>query len=114
MEKKPHLLTWPVSTRRLNTAASQRTKDWSSRTPISKGTVFVGYADSSWGNAQQCASQQGSIILITTAQCKEMNTKATVIDWKSNRSSRVCKSTLASEATACDDCVDRTYLPASF
>ena len=76
---------------------------------ISLASVIVGYADSSWANAQQCASQQGSIILITTPHCTEVPTKSNLVDWKSNRSARVCRSTLAAEAIACDDCVDRAY-----
>ena len=76
---------------------------------INTASTLVGYADSSWANAQQCSSQQGALVLLTTPHCSEVNTKANLINWRSNRSSRVCRSTLASEATACDDCVDRTY-----
>ena len=38
-----------------------------------------------------------------------MNAKANLIDWRSNRSARVCRATLASAAMSCDDCVDRSY-----
>ena len=76
---------------------------------INKATTVVGYADSSWANAAQCASQQGCLVLLTTPHCTQVATKANLIDWKSNRSSRVCRSTLAAEAIACDDCVDRAH-----
>eukprot|EP00435_Cladocopium_sp_Y103_P015633 s906_g3.t2 len=76
---------------------------------INRASILVGYADSSCANAAQCASQQGSLVLITTPHCTEVVTKGNLIDWKSNRSARVCRSTLAAEAIACDDCVDRTF-----
>ena len=47
--------------------------------------------------------------MMTTPHCTQVPTKANVIDWRSNRSSRICRSTLAAEAIACDDCVDRAY-----
>ena len=76
---------------------------------VDKASVIVGYADASWANAAQCASQQGALVLITSPQRTEVNAKANLIDWRSNRSARVCRSTLACEAMSCDDCVDRSY-----
>ena len=61
--------------------------------------MLAGYSDSSWANAA---------LLITTPACTEVVAKGNLIDWKSNRSARVCRSTLAAEAIACDDRVDRT------
>ncbi|CAJ1344302.1 unnamed protein product, partial [Effrenium voratum] len=80
--------------------------------PINDGTVVIGYADSSWANAHQGASQQGALVLLTSAHCTETSTKASLVDWRSHRSGRVCCSTLAAEASACDDCVDRAYFVA--
>ena len=76
---------------------------------VNKATTIIGYADSSWANAAKCASQQGSIVMLTTPHCTQVPTKGNIIDWRSNRSSRICRSTLAAEAIACDDCVDRAY-----
>eukprot|EP00913_Durusdinium_trenchii_P032024 g29993.t1 len=76
---------------------------------INRATTIVGYADSSWANAAQCASQQGCIVLLTTPHCTQVVTKGNIVDWRSNRSSRVCRSTLAAESIACDDCVDRAH-----
>ena len=47
--------------------------------------------------------------MLTTPHCTQVPTKGNIIDWRSNRSSRICRSTLAAEAIACDDCVDRAY-----
>ena len=89
------------------------TNAWSTAAPpdvaINKASVIVGYADASWANAAQCASQQGALVMLTTPHCTEVNTRANLIDWRSNKSAQVCRSTLASEAMACDDCVDRSY-----
>ena len=78
--------------------------------PFDKATFIVGYADSSWANAPGHKSQMGSLVLLTTSNCLVTSTAATLIDWRSGRSPRVTRSTLASEANAMDDCVDRcTY-----
>ena len=47
--------------------------------------------------------------MLTSPKCAEVNTAASLVDWRSNRSSHVCRSTLASEAMSCDDSVDRGY-----
>ena len=70
--------------------------------PINKATVV-------WANAVNCSSQQGVLTLLTTPHCSQVTAKANLVDWKSNRSARVCRSTLAAEAMACDDSVDRAY-----
>ena len=78
--------------------------------PLDKATFIVGYADSSWANAPGHKSQMGSLVLLTTSECLVATTPATILDWRSGRSPRVTRSTLASEANAMDDCVDRcTY-----
>ena len=78
--------------------------------PFDRATFIVGYADSSWANAPGHKSQMGSLVLLTTSNCLIASTAATLIDWRSGRSPRVTRSTLASEANAMDDCVDRcTY-----
>ena len=78
--------------------------------PLDKATFIVGYADSSWANAPGHKSQMGSLVLLTTSECLVATTPATILGWRSGRSPRVTRSTLASEANAMDDCVDRcTY-----
>ena len=76
--------------------------------PMDKATFLVAYADSSWANAPGYKSQMGCLVLVTTPDCLVATTPATIIDWRSGRSPRVTRSTLASEANAMDDCVDRT------
>ncbi|CAE7210450.1 GIP [Symbiodinium necroappetens] len=78
---------------------------------ISYATVVVGYAESSWANALGGKSQMGVIIVITGPECQDQVSRATILDWRSSRSPRVTRSTLASEANAMDDGVDRaTFL----
>ena len=78
--------------------------------PFDKATFIVGYADSSWANAPGFKSQMGCLVLLTTSDCLVATTPASILDWRSGRSPRVTRSTLASEANAMDDCVDRcTY-----
>lgn len=72
-----------------------------------RALFIVGYGDSSWANAHQHKSQMGVIIMLCDAACLEKDTRGTVIDWKSTRSPRVTRSTLASEANSMDECVDR-------
>ena len=53
----------------------------------------------------------GLIVVITGPECQDQVAKATVFDCRSSRSPRVTRSTLASEAIAMDDGVDRaTFL----
>ena len=78
---------------------------------INFATVVVGYADSSWANAPGGKSQMGVIIVITGPECQDQVSRATILEWRSSRSPRVTRSTLASEANAMDDGVDRaTFL----
>ena len=75
--------------------------------PISYATMLVTFADSSWANAEGHASQHGSLILLADPKAKDVISPGLLLDWKSSRSSRVCRSTLAAEASAADASVDR-------
>lgn len=75
---------------------------------INQSTLVVTYSDSSWANAENYASQHGCLVLLTDARATEVATHGCLIDWKSSRSSRVCRSTLAAEASAADTSVDRS------
>ena len=74
--------------------------------PVSMASLLVTYTDSSWANAG-LKSQFGVFVLLAPPQASEVKTKATVLDWKSGRSTRVCRSTLAAEASAADEGADR-------
>jgi len=77
-------------------------------TAIDESTLVVADADSSWANAENFASQHGCLVLLADARATEVATPACLIDWKSSRSARVCRSTLAAEASAADSSVDRS------
>ena len=68
---------------------------------------LVAYGDSSWANAHQSKSQMGIVILCCSPACLDWTTRASLLDWKSTRSPRVTRSTLAAEANAMDEAVDR-------
>ena len=69
-------------------------------------TLLVSYSDSSWANAEGHASQHGALVLLAEPQVTDAQGPGCRIDFKSSRSSRVCRS-LAAEASAADTSVDR-------
>ena len=75
--------------------------------PLDKTSVIVSFGDSSWANAANYSSQYGVVVTICPSQVTEATTNALLVDWKSGRSTRVCRSTLASEASAADEACDR-------
>ena len=74
---------------------------------LNRGSVIVAYSDASWANAEQCRSQLGVLALLTSPTVLQRTTAAAVLDWRSGRSTRVCRSTLAAEASAADEGYDR-------
>ena len=74
--------------------------------PVSPASMVITYADSSWANAS-LKSQYGLLVLLCPPQVTERPARATLLDWKSARSTRVCRSTLAAEASAADEGADR-------
>ena len=75
--------------------------------PITKETILVTYGDCSWANAQDYKSQEGLLVCLTTPGALQGPTDAVMIDWKSTRTPRVVRSTMAGEAYAADDAIDR-------
>eukprot|EP00434_Breviolum_minutum_P022664 symbB.v1.2.020001.t1/scaffold1659.1/size107071/3 len=73
-----------------------------------RGSTIVTYTDSSWANAARHASQFGVMILVCPGQVSEKTSPGFVLDWKSGRSPRICRSTLAAEAVAADEGADRS------
>ena len=76
--------------------------------PVGKDSLLVGYSDASWANAKESGSQIGVVIGLTSKEALTAPSKFAVLDWKSSRSPRVCRSTLAAEATAGDEAADRS------
>ena len=75
--------------------------------PINKETMVISYSDASWANARKSGSQIGALVGLTTADARQQPAALSLIDWKSSRSTRVCRSTLAAEASAADEVADR-------
>ena len=75
--------------------------------PFGQDSVILAYSDASFANARKSGSQIGVLVTLTTAQAASTPTAVTLLDWRSTRSPRVCRSTLAAEATAADDAADR-------
>ncbi|CAK9054043.1 unnamed protein product [Durusdinium trenchii] len=74
---------------------------------LNKSTIALVYADSSWANALNFSSQYGVLVTLCPPEVTETVTPCVLTDWKSGRSPRVCRSTLASEAVAADEGTDR-------
>ena len=78
--------------------------------PINYSTMLVTFADSSWANSVNHSSQHGCITMLADPKVTDVIGAGLILDWKSSRSTRVCRSTLAAEASACDMSVDRSSL----
>lgn len=74
---------------------------------INKHCVVLAYSDSSWANARKSGSQIGVLIGVTEPSVTSKPAPFGLIDWRSARSPRVCRSTLAAEACAADEAADR-------
>ena len=76
--------------------------------PFGKGSMLLAFSDASWANASRSGSQIGVIIGLTEQAVKQRPAKFSPLDWRSCRSPRVCRSTLAAEASAADESADRS------
>ena len=77
--------------------------------PLDSETVVVSYGDSSWANAQNYKSQEGIAIVLTTREALEGLDRCVLLDWKTTRTPRVVRSTIAGAAYAADDAINRAY-----
>ena len=75
--------------------------------PVNEQSVILTYTDASWGNAAHSISQMGILVTLTTPDVTEKTCKVMILDWRSARSPRACRSTLAAEASAADEGSDR-------
>ena len=76
--------------------------------PVNENSVILTHTDASWGNAARSSSQMGILVTLTTPEVTRKPTKVMLMDCRSARSPRVCRSTLAAEASAPDEGSDRT------
>ena len=75
--------------------------------PMNQKTVIVTFSDASWCNAARSGSQIGILIGICPPEVRSQPTAFSPLDWRSCRATRVCRSTLAAEASAADEASDR-------
>ena len=76
--------------------------------------MVLSYGDSSWANAEGSKSQEGLIVVLTSKAVTKASAACSPMDWRSCRTRRVCRSTLAAEACAADDVVDRATMINSY
>ncbi|CAE7919464.1 GIP [Symbiodinium necroappetens] len=75
--------------------------------PVTKASIVITFSDASWANAENCRSQCGVLVLLCGPSVLEKPSPAMLLDWRSSRTQRVCRSTLAAEASAADEGCDR-------
>ena len=75
--------------------------------------LVVGYGDSSWANADGSRTQIGLVICITDESALTDDAIGSIADWKSGRTKRIVRSTLAGEAIACDATCDHAFFVAA-
>ena len=75
---------------------------------INQQSLLIGYSDASWANARKSGSQIGTLVGLTSMTALSRPAPMAVLDWRSARSPRICRSTLAAEASAGDEISDRS------
>ena len=86
-------------------------KDWKLRfVPIDLITArLLAFSDASWANAEDLKSQAGYLTFIVGPEVFSIDgDKANLVDWKSHRIRRRCRSTLAAETMSLDAAADAT------
>ena len=78
--------------------------------PLNDETLILSYGDCSWANAQGLKSQEGIVVVLTTPSSLDGHGPCMMVDWKTTRTPRVVRSTIAGEAYAADDAIDRASL----
>lgn len=76
--------------------------------------MFIGNGDSSWAIAPGGRTQTGKIVVATTTDALRGHAPSSILDWRSARTQRVVRSTLAAEAIACDKAYDHAHYVAFF
>ena len=76
--------------------------------------ILVAYGDSSWANAEAFKSQHGLLVVATETTAFQRPTRASPWDWRSHRSRRVVRSTLAAESSAADASTDHGVFASAF
>ena len=77
---------------------------------VDQETLVVSYGHCSWAHAQNMKSQEGIVVVVTSKECLEGKSRCVLLDWKTTGTPRVMRSTIAGEAYAADDAIDRASL----
>ena len=88
---------------------AMRSQDWKMNfVPIDlEEARVVAFSDASWANAEDLKSQAGYMVFITGKNVFTLEgDKASLVEWKSHRIRRRCRSTLAAETMALDAAAD--------
>lgn len=72
-----------------------------------KKMFFLSFFDASLGKEQDGKSQLGALHFVTTEDARQRPTQASVVEFTTNKSTRVCRSSMAAEAMSMSLCVDR-------
>jgi len=77
--------------------------------------VIVAFGDSSWANSEGFESQAGLLVFLCDPRAlTPVGGKATLLEWRSHRLRRVCRSTIGAETQAADAALDQAqYLQRS-
>ena len=88
---------------------AQRTADWGITfcpVNLSEAKIVV-FSDASWGNTQDLGSQAGFLTFVTGKQVfTPEGDLASLLDWRSHKIRRQCRSTLAAETMSLDAAFD--------
>ena len=76
---------------------------------------FIAFSDSSWANAAELKSQAGLLVFLAGSGVDSLEGDfASLLDWRSHRIRRQCRSTLASETMAMDAAMDSAVFAREF
>ena len=88
---------------------AQKTQDWKLKfVPIPLDTAkIIAFSDASWANAEGLKSQAGFLTFVAGPEVTTVQgDQASLMDWRSHRIQRQCRSTLAAETMAMDTAFD--------
>ena len=88
---------------------AQKTQDWKMTfvpVPLDKAKI-IAFSDASWANAEGLKSQAGFLTFVAGPEVMSVQgDQASLMDWRSHRIQRQCRSTLAAETMAMDTAFD--------
>ena len=76
---------------------------------LNQETEVIAFGDASWANAAGGRSQMGYMVFLAGSDIEKGAGRASLLDWRSCRTKRVVRSTIAAEACAADAAVDHGY-----